>query len=73
MQFGENSDKGWKKSTLSTFLSRMKQKGVISVRYEGEKRFEKRRSYDNLYMRESLRSSNEAGIRDGMGEVGENL
>ena len=45
LQFGENSDKGWKKQTLSTFLSRMVQKGAISVRYEGEKRFEKRRYF----------------------------
>lgn len=48
LQFGENSDKGWKKQTLSTFLSRMVQKGAISVRYEGEKRFEKRRYFKAL-------------------------
>lgn len=45
LQFGENSDKGWKKQTISTFLSRMVQKGAISVRYEGEKPFEKRRFF----------------------------
>lgn len=30
LQFGEDSDKGWKKQTLSTFLTRMEQKGAIS-------------------------------------------
>ena len=45
LQFGENSDKGWKKQTLSTFLSRMEQKGVISVRYEGEKCFQRKRYF----------------------------
>lgn len=45
LQFGEDSDKGWKKQTLSTFLTRMEQKGAISVRYEGEKRFERRRYF----------------------------
>lgn len=45
MQFGENSDKGWKKQTLSTFLTRMEEKGVISVRYEGEKRFKRKRYF----------------------------
>ena len=45
LQFGDNSDKGWKKSTLSTFLSRMEKKGVISVRYEGKKCFERRRFF----------------------------
>ncbi len=45
LQFGETSEKGWKKQTLSTFLTRMEQKGAISVRYEGEKRFERRRYF----------------------------
>lgn len=45
VQFGENSEKGWKKQTLSTFLTRMEQKGVISVRCEGEERFKKRRYF----------------------------
>ena len=45
VQFGENSEKGWKKQTLSTFLTRMEQKGAISVRYEGEKRFERKRYF----------------------------
>lgn len=44
-QFGEDSEKGWKKQTLSTFLTRMEQKGVISVRCEGEERFKKRRYF----------------------------
>ena len=44
-QFGEESEKGWKKQTLSTFLTRMEQKGVISVRCEGEERFKKRRYF----------------------------
>ncbi|MDE6847021.1 MAG: BlaI/MecI/CopY family transcriptional regulator [Lachnospiraceae bacterium] len=45
LKFGEDSEKGWKKQTLSTFLTRMEQKGVISVRYEGEERFKKRRYF----------------------------
>ncbi len=45
LQFGEDSKKGWKKQTLSTFLTRMEQKGVISVRYEGEERFKKKRYF----------------------------
>ena len=44
-RFGENSEKGWKKQTVSTFLTRMEQKGVISVRCEGEERFKKRRYF----------------------------
>ena len=56
LQFGENSDKGWKKQTLSTFLSRMEQKGVISVRYEGEKRFEKRRYFSVTLNRQQYES-----------------
>ncbi len=44
-QFGEESEKGGKKQTLSTFLTRMEQKGVISVRCEGEERFKKRRYF----------------------------
>lgn len=48
LQFGEDSEKGWKKQTLSTFLTRMEQKGVISVRYEGEARFKKRRYFRAL-------------------------
>lgn len=44
-QFGEESEKGWKKQTLSTFLTRMEQNGVISVRCEGEERFKKRRYF----------------------------
>lgn len=44
-QFGEESEKGWKKQTLSTFLTRMELKGVISVRCEGEERFKKRRYF----------------------------
>lgn len=44
-QFGADSEKGWKKQTVSTFLTRMEQKGVISVRCEGEERFKKRRYY----------------------------
>ncbi|MDE7259185.1 MAG: BlaI/MecI/CopY family transcriptional regulator [Lachnospiraceae bacterium] len=44
-RFGENSEKGWKKQTLSTFLTRMEQKGVISVRYEGEECFKKKRYF----------------------------
>lgn len=47
-QFGEDSEKGWKKQTLSTFLTRMEQKGVISVRCEGEERFKKRRYFKSL-------------------------
>ena len=45
VQFGEDSEKRWKKQTLSTFLTRMEQKGVISVRCEGEERFKKRRYF----------------------------
>ena len=45
IKFGEDSEKGWKKQTLSTFLTRMEQKGVISVRYEGEERFKKKRYF----------------------------
>lgn len=48
VQFGEGSERGWKKQTLSTFLTRMEQKGVISVRYEGEERFKKRRYFKAL-------------------------
>ncbi len=32
LKFGENSDKQWKKQTISTFLTRMEKKGVISIR-----------------------------------------
>lgn len=52
LQFGENSDKGWKKQTLSTFLSRMEKKGVISVRYEGEKHFERKRYFTAMLNRQ---------------------
>lgn len=52
VQFGENSEKGWKKQTLSTFLTRMEQKGVISVRCEGEERFKKRRYFKALNRQE---------------------
>ena len=45
LQFGENSDKGWKKQTLYTFLSKMEQKGVVSVRYNGERKFQGKRYY----------------------------
>lgn len=45
VQFGEDSEKRWKKQTLSTFLTRMERKGVISVRCEGEERFKKRRYF----------------------------
>ncbi|MCM1124469.1 MAG: BlaI/MecI/CopY family transcriptional regulator [Bacteroidales bacterium] len=48
LQFGEDSEKGWKKQTLSTFLTRMEQKGVIFVRCEGEARFQKRRYFRAL-------------------------
>ena len=51
-QFGEESEKGWKKQTLSTFLTRMEQKGVISVRCEGEERFKKRRYFKALNRQE---------------------
>ena len=51
-QFGEDSEKGWKKQTLSTFLTRMEQKGVISVRCEGEERFKKRRYFKALNRQE---------------------
>lgn len=45
LQFGEGTEKGWKKQTLSTFLTRMEQKGAISVRCEGEERFKKKRYF----------------------------
>lgn len=40
-KFGENTDKGWKKQTLSTFLTRMEKKGVIEVRKSGNKYYYK--------------------------------
>ena len=52
LKFGEDSEKGWKKQTLSTFLTRMEQKGVISVRYEGEERFKKRRYFTTALNRQ---------------------
>ncbi len=64
LQFGENSDKGWKKQTLSTFLSRMEQKGVISVRYEGEKRFEKRRYFTVAMNRQQYESKRARYVLD---------
>lgn len=64
LQFGENSDKGWKKQTLSTFLSRMEQKGVISVRYEGEKRFEKRRYFTVALNRQQYESKRARHLLD---------
>lgn len=64
LQFGENSDKGWKKQTLSTFLSRMEQKGVISVRYEGEKRFEKRRYFSVALNRQQYASKRARHLLD---------
>ncbi len=36
-EFGEGSNKGWKKQTLSTLLTRMEKKGVIAIRKEGTK------------------------------------
>lgn len=36
-EFGEGAKKGWKKQTLSTFLTRMEKKGVITIRKEGNK------------------------------------
>lgn len=44
-KFGEGSKKGWKKQTISTFLTRMEKKGVLSVRYEGEECFRKKRYF----------------------------
>ena len=52
LKFGENSEKGWKKQTLSTFLTRMEQKGAISVRYEGEERFRKKRYFAAVLSRQ---------------------
>ena len=52
LKFGENSEKGWKKHTLSTFLTRMEQKGAISVRYEGEERFKKKRYFTVVLSRQ---------------------
>lgn len=40
-KFGENSVKGWKKQTLSTFLKRMEKKGVIQVNKKGSKYYYK--------------------------------
>ena len=37
LEFGEDSEKGWKKQTLSTFLTRMEKKGVIFIRKEEAK------------------------------------
>lgn len=36
-KFGEDSEKGWKKQTLSTFLTRMEKKGVVLKRKEENK------------------------------------
>lgn len=51
VRFGEGSEKGWKKQTLSTFLTRMEQKGVLSVRYEGEESFRKKRYFRAVFNR----------------------
>ncbi len=64
LQFGENSEKGWKKQTLSTFLTRMEQKGAISVRYEGEKRFEKRRYFTVALNRQQSESKRARHLLD---------
>ncbi|MDE6603200.1 MAG: BlaI/MecI/CopY family transcriptional regulator [Lachnospiraceae bacterium] len=56
VQFGEGSEKGWKKQTISTFLTRMEQKGVISVRYEGEARFQRRRYFRAMNRQEYERA-----------------
>lgn len=64
LQFGENSEKGWKKQTLSTFLTRMEQKGAISVRYEGEKRFEKRRYFTVALNRQQYESKRARHLLD---------
>lgn len=64
LQFGEDSDKGWKKQTLSTFLTRMEQKGVISVRYEGEKRFERRRYFTVALDRQQYESKKARHLLD---------
>lgn len=64
LQFGEDSDKGWKKQTLSTFLTRMVQKGAISVRYEGEKRFERRRYFTVALDRQQFESKRARHLLD---------
>ena len=64
LQFGENSEKGWKKQTLSTFLSRMEQKGAISVRYEGEKRFEKKRYFTVVLNKQQYESKRARHLLD---------
>lgn len=64
LQFGENSDKGWKKQTLSTFLTRMEQKGAISVRYEGEKCFEKKRYFKVALDRQQYESKRARHLLD---------
>lgn len=52
LRFGEDSEKGWKKQTLSTFLTRMEQKGALFVRYEGEECFKKRRYFRAAFNRQ---------------------
>lgn len=37
LKFGEKAEKGWKKQTLSTFLTRMEKKGVIFINKEENK------------------------------------
>lgn len=64
LQFGEDSDKGWKKQTLSTFLTRMVEKGAISVRYEGEKRFERRRYFTVALDRQQYESKKARHLLD---------
>lgn len=64
LQFGEDSDKGWKKQTLSTFLTRMVQKGAISVRYEGEKHFEKKRYFTVALDRQQFESKRARHLLD---------
>ena len=63
-QFGETSNKGWKRQTVSTFLYRMEQKGAISVRYEGEKRFKRRRYFTVTLDRQQYESKRARQLLD---------
>lgn len=54
-KFGENSDKGWKKQTLSTFLTRMEKKGVIEISKKGSKSYYRVSLNERQYKRKRAR------------------
>ena len=56
LKFGKDTEKGWKKQTISTFLTRMEKKGVISIRKAENKCYYKAAVNKQQYERKKARS-----------------